>query len=129
MRRLSRLALLVLAIAAGLFAACAGRTREAATAVNPTCELARTGKPARAIVLEATETDQSDRAEATLELKLRVLPAAGKPFEAATRLTLSRLLLPQVEVGDFVPARYDASDPTRVVIDLVPCDSTAVGRP
>ena len=128
MSGVSRFALPVAALAAGLLAACAGRAPQAATAVDAACELARTGKPARAIVLETVETGKGDRAEAMLELKLRILPAAGKSFEAVTRLTLSRLLLSQVEVGDFVPARYDASDPTRVVIDLVPCEPTAASR-
>lgn len=93
------------------------------------CELLVAGLPARAIILESREVAAgSSREEVVLELALRILPAVGKGFDAPASTRVSRLTLPQLQAGNWVPVRFDPADHGRVAVDLGDCRTAGTAK-
>lgn len=111
-----------LVVLAGTLGACASGRVAPDPVPDPACGLLVSGLPARAIILDSREVATGSSREAVvLELSLRVLPSVGKAFDALASTRVSRLTLPQLQAGNWVPVRFDPVDHGRVAVDFGDC--------
>ena len=69
---------------------------------------------ANAEVLSMRDTGNRFNHNPQIELRLRVNPDAGEPFETATRTVVSPVLLSNLRPGSIVAVRYDPEARERV---------------
>jgi hypothetical protein len=81
--------------------------------------LERSGTRAEATVLEIWETGMSVNHDPVVGFLLEVHPQDGEPYQARTKLLISRLSIPQIQPGALLPVRFDPQDPARVSLDRV----------
>ncbi|KOF52423.1 MULTISPECIES: DUF4381 family protein [unclassified Achromobacter] len=82
------------------------RRQEAAAQVE---QVRRTGDPASALVLEATDTGKRLGAYTyfVVKLRLRVTPAAGEAFETEINANISPVRIPDFAEGKVIAVRVD----------------------
>ncbi len=74
------------------------------------------GAPAAATVLEVWDTGWTINENPQVGLRLEVRPPGDVPFEAKTKMVVSRLVVGQIRPGAALEVRYDPRDKRRVAV-------------
>ena len=83
-------------------------------------QLQKTGLAAQATILRIWDTGMTVNDDPVVGFLLEVRPPGGAPYQAETKLLVSRLSIPQVQPGAIVPVRYDPAVPSHVSLELGP---------
>jgi hypothetical protein len=86
--------------------------------VSQANELQRTGVSAEATILKIWDTGMTVNLDPVVGFLLEVRPPGGEPYQAETKILVSRLSIPQVQPGAVVQVRLDPARPSRVSLDL-----------
>ena len=78
--------------------------------------LLETGQPATAVVLETSEGGPYYSGVPHLDLRVRVTPASGSPFEASARGFFRLSELARFQPGATIEVRFEVADLSRVAI-------------
>ena len=92
-------------------------------------ELLTTGRTAPALLLEVTDTGMTVNDNPRVEVRLRVEPPDGEPFEVSRKVLVSRVRVPRA--GERVEVVYDPADHERFtfrIADLAD-DAVAAAQP
>ena len=81
-------------------------------------ELHATGMSAEAKILEIADTGWTVNDDPVVSFLLEIYPSEQPPYQARTKLVISRVHIPQYQPGAIVPVRIDAKDPSRVSLDI-----------
>ncbi len=82
--------------------------------VNAQNMVAQTGLDASAEVLSVTDTGQTINMNPVVEMKLKVTPMAGVPFEITSKTMVSRIAVPRT--GDKIKIKYNPVDPSQIAV-------------
>jgi len=82
--------------------------------VNQMNWVAQNGLPASAEVLSVVDTGATINMNPVVEMKLKVMPAAGTAFETTARSMVSRIAVPRM--GDTINLKYNPADPTQIFV-------------
>lgn len=81
--------------------------------------LLRSGKQATGTILEVEDTGVTiNEIYPLIKVRLEVQPPGGAPYQAETKMLVSRLEVPQIQPGLVVPVLYDPKDPSSVTIGV-----------
>jgi uncharacterized protein DUF3592 len=81
-------------------------------------KLLQTGLPAKAKVLSIIDTGVTVNENPQAQLTLEVTPQSGmSPYQAVTRMIISRLQIPQFQPGAKLLVKYDPNNPMMVAIE------------
>ena len=78
--------------------------------------LLRHGEPARAKILKIWDTGVTVNDNPQVGMLLAVYPENRDPYQAETKKVISRLLIPQIQIGASVEVRYDRQNPLAVAL-------------
>jgi hypothetical protein len=78
--------------------------------------LLRHGEPARAKILKIWDTGVTVNDNPQVGLLLAVYPENRDPYQAETKKVISRLQIPQIQIGASVEVRYDRQNPLAVAL-------------
>ncbi|SRR5579875_2354906 len=78
--------------------------------------LMRVGLPTEAAIERIKDTHVTVNNSPVVNVYLTVRPIDRSPFQARTRLAISRLSVGSLEPGMVVPVRYDPNHPSNVII-------------
>lgn len=78
--------------------------------------LMRDGEPARAKILKIWDTGVTVNDNPQVGMLLAVYPENLDPYQAETKKVISRLQIPQIQVGASVEVRYDRQNPLEVAL-------------
>jgi uncharacterized protein YceK len=81
-------------------------------------ELHKTGEPAQAKILEIADTGWTLNDDPVVSFLLEIYPDGQQPYQARTKIVISRVHIPQFTPGATVAVRIDPKDPTRVSLDI-----------
>ncbi len=81
-------------------------------------EIRKTGREAKAEILEIWDTGMSVNDDPIVGFKLRVRDEGAEVYEAKTQGLVSRLHIPQVQPGMVIPVAIDPNDRSRVAIKM-----------
>jgi hypothetical protein len=81
-------------------------------------ELHATGVVAQAKILEIADTHWTVNEDPVILFVLEVHRERQEPYEARTRIVISRIKVPQFQPGAIVPIRIDPKDHNRVSLDI-----------
>lgn len=76
------------------------------------------GLPAEATILKIWDTGMTVNDDPVVGFLLDVRPAGKPPYQAESKLRISRLDIPQVQPGTVVAVRIDPKDPKHVALDI-----------
>ncbi|HEX8246900.1 MAG TPA: DUF3592 domain-containing protein [Pyrinomonadaceae bacterium] len=78
--------------------------------------LLRHGEPAQAKILKIWDTGVTVNDNPQVGLLLAVYPENRDPYQAETKKVISRLQIPQIQIGASVEVRYDRQNPLEVAL-------------
>ncbi|NPV59404.1 MAG: DUF3592 domain-containing protein [Actinobacteria bacterium] len=79
--------------------------------------LLRSGRQAEGTILAVEDTGVTvNEIYPLIKVRLEVRPPGGKPYQAETKMLISRLQVPQIQPGLVVPVMYDPKDPSNVTV-------------
>ena len=81
-------------------------------------ELQKIGRPAEALILQISDTGWTLNDDPVVDFLLEVHPEKEQPYQARTKLVISRVHIPQFQPGATVPVRIDPKNPERVSLDI-----------
>jgi hypothetical protein len=81
-------------------------------------ELSKSGLSAEATILRIWDTGVTVNDDPVVGFLLDVRPVDQPAFRAETKIRISRVLIPQYQLGTIVPVRYDPKDHRRVSLDI-----------
>ncbi len=81
-------------------------------------ELHRTGAAAQAKILEIADTGWTVNDDPVVAFLLEIYRDGQKPYQARTKIVISRLRISQFQPGTIVSVRIDPQNPTRVSLDI-----------
>ncbi len=81
-------------------------------------ELRATGVSAQAKILEIADSGWTINEDPVIWFVLEVYPEGQAPYQARTKIVISRVHVPQFQPGAVVSVRIDPKDPDRVSLDI-----------
>jgi len=81
-------------------------------------ELRKIGRPAQAKILEISDTGWTVNDDPVVAFLLEVYPGEQEPYQARTKIVISRVHIPQFQPGATVPVRIDPKNPDRISLDI-----------
>ena len=81
-------------------------------------ELHAIGLPAQAKILEIDDTHWTVNDDPVIAFLLEVYPEGEEPYQARTKIVISRIKIPQFQPGATVPVRIDPKDRNRISLDI-----------
>jgi hypothetical protein len=86
--------------------------------LSQTKALLATGEPGQAKILQLWDTGVTMNDNPQVGLLLEVQTPNRPPYQVQTQCFVSRLKIPQVQVGNTVPVKIDRQDQTKIALDL-----------
>ncbi len=80
-------------------------------------QLLKNGVPARAEIVSLDPTGSWYNNQPQVDVRVRVLPEDGEPFEATATMIINPVYMPQFQPGNTVQVRYDPEDRSKVAIE------------
>jgi hypothetical protein len=81
-------------------------------------ELRKTGTPAQAKILKIADTGWTVNDDPVISFILEIYPVEAAPYNAQTKIVISRIHVPQFQPGAIVPVRIDPQNAARVSLDI-----------
>ena len=81
-------------------------------------ELQKIGIPAQALILQVSDTGWTVNDDPVVAFLLEVHPEREEPYQARTKIVISRVHIPQFQPGATVPVRIDPTNRDRVSLDI-----------
>jgi hypothetical protein len=80
-------------------------------------KLQKTGISATAVILEVSDTGTTINGNPQVKLKLEVQPAHRFPYQAETKVLISRLQTSYFQPGSIIPVKIDPNNPKNIALD------------
>jgi hypothetical protein len=80
-------------------------------------KLQKTGISATAVILEVSDTGTTINDNPQVKLKLEVQPAHRAPYQAETKILISRLQTSFFQPGSIIPVKIDPDNPKNIALD------------
>jgi len=81
-------------------------------------ELHAIGFPASAKILDIEDTHWTVNDDPVVSFLLEIQPEGKQPYQARTKIVISRVKVAQFQPGAIVPVRIDPKDSARVSLDI-----------
>ena len=76
------------------------------------------GIPASATILQIWETGVRINDCPQVGFQIQVMPPSGVPYVTQTTAVVSQLVIPRIQPGAVVPAKFDPANPNNVALEL-----------
>lgn len=80
-------------------------------------QLLKSGVQAQAEIISLDPTGSWYNNQPQVDVRVRVTPEDGEPFEATARMIINPVYMPQFQPGKTVQVRYAAEDPSKIAIE------------